>query len=178
MTFRKKVLKSSLILAGLIISFFFVIFVIRFFSIAKIDDVNPYRLCEEKYLAKSDILMIVPFSANLSIASNDSWCSYILSLNKTIGMHGVYHTEKEFLYPRNEEYIRKGMEEFKKCFGFYPSIFEAPELVLSEENEAVLNSLNFTIINSYWNLFHKIYHCTDFDKKSWLVKQNNLNDIL
>jgi predicted deacetylase len=71
-----------------------------------------------------------------------------------------------------------GMDEFKKCFGFYPDIFCAPELKLSEENEEILKKMNFTIITRLGYITHKVYHCTDYEMKSWLVRLNNLNKII
>ena len=99
------------------------------------DDLTPGIKCESELLNKTDVFMVIPFYNKLSLTRNMSWCKQILSMNKTLGMHGVYHTYKEFNETRNESYIKKGMEEFKKCFGFYPKIFEAPQLVLNDENK-------------------------------------------
>jgi predicted deacetylase len=144
----------------------------------QIDDVRPNRLCENDLVNSSSVLMVIPMFENRSIAENRSWCEQILMLNKTLGMHGVYHTEKEFSEVRDENYVKTGMEEFRKCFGFYPSVFEAPQLSLSNENEKLLKSLNFTILHRFHYLTHKVYHCTDYEKKSWLMLLNTLNKII
>ena len=78
--------------AGLVILFIIIIlFLIRFLSPREIDDVTPGIQCDESLLSKSDVLWVIPAFDNKSIAENRSWCNYILSLNKTLGMHGVYH---------------------------------------------------------------------------------------
>ena len=161
-----------------IILILLLIFIIRLVSPSQIDDVNPQRLCEEKYLEKSDILFVIPLLYNESISDNETWCESIKELNKTIGMHGTYHDGKEFSRIISEEEMLKGMEEFKKCFGFYPELFESPELSISKENEELLKKLNLTILKRSNYVFHKAYHCTDYEKKSWLVKLNYFNNLI
>jgi len=172
----RKGIKTILILALIIVVF--ILIAIRLILPMQLDDVNPSRLCDERLLNKSSVLMVIPLLGNQSIAENPGWCEHIKSLNKTIGMHGVYHTEKEFRYANNEEDIRRGMEEFNQCFGFYPTIFKAPQLSLSKKNEEILREMNFTIIKLQNQIIHKTYHCTDYEKKSWLVKLNYLNDFI
>lgn len=150
----------------------------RLTSPRQMDDVNPERYCDGKYLEKSDILFVIPMLYNKSIAENEDWCEQIKVLNKTLGMHGVYHDGKEFSRTVEIEEILYGMEEFRKCFGYYPELFEAPELSLSEENEELLKEMNLTIFRKSNYVFHKAYHCTDYEKKSWLVKLNYLNSLI
>ncbi len=172
-------IKIAIILFSAIIALMLIDFIIiRLILPSQIDDVTPSRLCDERLLDKSEVLMVIPLRENQSIADNPVWCEHIKELNKTIGMHGVYHTEKEFMHARDKDYIRIGMEEFYKCFGFYPNIFEAPQFSLSEDNEKTLREMNFTILKSLRQITHKVYHCTDYEKKSWLVKLNYLNKII
>ncbi len=146
---------------------FFIIFLALFILLLRIllpsqlDDVHPDIACEESLMLASDSLMIIPLYRNNSIAENQEWCKYILSLNKTLAMHGVYHSYMEFGQLIGEEEIRLGMNEFKKCFGFYPEIFEAPQLELNKENEGLLRNMGFKIRKSFFNMFHKVYHCSD-----------------
>jgi len=170
--FVYRILFLTIILLMIILIF------IRNISPRQIDDVNPNRLCEEIYADRSQVLMIVPLLDNISIADNKHWCEYILRLNKSLGMHGVYHTPEEFNELRNDSYILLGMEEFKKCFGFYPTIFEAPELVLNRENRDLLRDRGFEVRGRTFNVFHKVYHCVDFDKNSYLVKLNKFIDLV
>ena len=69
-----------------------VLFLIRFFSHRELDDVTPGIQCDDSLLKKSDVLWIIPDFNNTSVANDKSWCDYIISLNKTLGMHGVYHS--------------------------------------------------------------------------------------
>lgn len=152
------------ILAGL--------FLIRFFSEVQLDDVNPQRLCEQSFLQESDVLIVIPILNNISIAENKTWCNEILGLNKTLGMHGVFHSSGEFNILRNESYILEGINEFEKCFGYAPIIFEAPELKLSSENKNILISMGFEVRRHRYELLHKVYHCSDYEKTSYLVRLN------
>lgn len=143
----------------------------------QIDDVRPGRLCGEELLSDSSVLMVIPIFENHSIAENKTWCEGILALNKSIGMHGVYHTPEEFLIARDGNYVNSGIEEFNKCFGFYPKIFSAPEIKLSGANKNLISAMNLTIHGLPYYTTHRVYHCTDFQKKSFLVNLNWLNRI-
>ncbi len=150
------------------------LWLIRFISEKQIDDVNYLIDCkaDSRYLDKSEVLMVIPIYQNQSIANFVGWCNDIRSLNKTLGMHGVYHTYQEFLIPRNESYVLTGMNEFKKCFGYYPQYFEAPQVAMSLENIKLIASLNMTYRGYSYNLFHEVYHCSDSGKFS-----NKIMDI-
>jgi len=152
----------------------FVLILVRAFSPVQMDDVNPQRFCQQKFLEKSDVLMVIPLLNNISIAENKTWCKSILDLNKTLGMHGVFHTPSEFSQLREESYVNQGREEFRKCFGYSPVIFEAPELKLSSENNKLLGSLGFEVRRYSYELFHKVYHCVDYEQTSYLVRLNRI----
>ena len=145
---------------------FFIIILFRNINSRQIDDFSPLISCESGIITKSDVLMVIPIFKGVSIADNITWCQQTLALNKTLGLHGVYHTFNEFNYPRDVNYINRGREEFKKCFGFYPKIFEAPQVAISKENKEILESLNLTVLGYGYNLFHKVYHCSDTGKYS------------
>ncbi len=140
---------------------FVLLFLIRTISQKEIDDVHPAIPCEQRYLEESDILWIIPLYNNVSIAQNKTWCASISSLNKTIGMHGVYHKYEEFSATRDKDYLDIGIDAFKQCFGHKPSVFKAPQLVLSEENKAFLKEQNLTIHGKIGQMMHKVYHCND-----------------
>lgn len=151
-----------LIILGIAIVFLIADFILaRALWARQVDDFSPQIYCEKEIIEKSEILMVIPLYNNISIAKNKSWCDEIIAMNKTLGMHGVYHTFQEFLEIRDEDYIKNGMREFKKCFGFYPTLFEAPQLALSKDNEVRLGSLNMSINHHSFNFFHKVYHCSD-----------------
>jgi predicted deacetylase len=162
----RKIIKILMVFAmGMLILGIFILF-IRKISLKQLDDVSPEIDCENELIEKSETLMIIPFFENVSIAENKTWCNWILSLNKSLGMHGVYHSYREFLELREENYIFIGIEEFKKCFGVYPKIFEAPQVALSKENEKLLKKMSFEVRGSWFNIFHKVYHCSDAGKFS------------
>jgi len=132
----------------------------------QLDDVHPNIYCEYELMDKSEILMIIPIFENVSIAENKTWCLWILSLNKTLGMHGVYHSYNEFNNLIEEDYVERGIREFKKCFGYSPKVFEAPQLELSKENRDLLVNMGFIIRGEFYSAFHKVYHCSDTGKFS------------
>jgi len=148
--------------------FFFIlsVFLIRAFSERQIDDVSPLFNCNDGLLRKSDVFAVVPLYQNVSIAGNKTWCNYILSLNKTLIMHGVYHSYREFKGNASREEVVLGMETFKECFGFYPKIFEAPQLAISWQNKAMIKSFGMKLRGYPYNYFHKVYHCNDGGKYS------------
>lgn len=161
----------------IILALFFILLIlilVRTFSEVQLDDVNPQRFCQQEFLEKSDVLMIIPLLNNISIAENKTWCKEILELNKTLGMHGVFHTPGEFNQLRTENYVDLGVDEFRKCFGYLPVIFEAPELKLSSENNKLLNSLGLKVRQYRYEIFHKVYHCVDYEQTSYLVRLNRI----
>ena len=147
----------------LLILFIFIIgfHLIRTFNLKEIDDVSPKIYCENSYLNKADTLWVIPQFNNSIISENKTWCENILKLNKTIGMHGITHSYHEFMSNINESDFITARENFKKCFGYEPIIFKAPNLALSNENRDLIKKYNMTI-KSYFNQnIHKVYHCND-----------------
>ena len=162
----KKSSKIILIVCILI----FLLFLTRLISPREIDDVSPEILCEQKYLEKSDILWIIPKFKNKSISENKGWCNYILSLNKTLGLHGVYHEFEEFKTDRNEKYLQEGIDIFENCFGFKPEMFKPPQLKISDENKKLINEKEIKIKTGTNQLLHKVYHCSNTGKfKNWII---------
>lgn len=150
-----------IVLLVIILSFILFVYFYRFFAVKEIDDVTPEIACESKLLEKSDVLWVIPIFDNRSIAEDKAWCESILALNKTLGLHGVYHTYREFGQPRNQEYIDSGIDAFEECFGFKPEMFKAPQLYLSKENENTLENMGLVVKNKLNQLMHKVYHCSD-----------------
>jgi predicted deacetylase len=124
----------------------------------QLDDVHPQMNCEEKYIQKGDVLMIMPLWQNDSIANYPDWCKEILSYNKTLGLHGIYHTYNEFLGKISEEELKLAIDEFEKCFGKSPELFEPPQWKISSENR-VLVERYLPVTNDLQGIFHKTYHC-------------------
>ncbi len=132
---------------------------IRLLSSKEIDDVTPAFFCTEELLEKSDILFVIPKFNNNSISENKEWCEYILSLNKTLGLHGVYHEYREFKTDRNQDYLQQGIDEFKECFGYEPEIFKPPQLKISKANKKLIKENNMRLKTVPNKIIHKIYHC-------------------
>ncbi len=148
-----------------IIIFFIILlvlfFLVRLISQKEIDDVHPAIPCEQEYLKKSDVLWVIPLYNNESIAQNKTWCASINAMNKTVGMHGVYHTYQEFLTIKDRTYLEEGVTAFEQCFGYKPSAFKAPQLALSKENKDLIKEKNWKIHGKIRQAIHKVYHCND-----------------
>src|SRR3989344_5060566 len=119
----KKGIKIFLII---ILIFILIWFFIRLISSREIDDVTPGISCEDekKYLEKSEYLWVIPNFQGNKISENTEWCEEILSLNKTLGMHGIKHTYREFKRENiSQEELEEGIKIFEDCFGYKPEIF-------------------------------------------------------
>lgn len=134
---------------------------VRFLGHTELDDVHPEIQCDEDLYEKSDVIWVVPLYESKSIAENEEWCSYILDMNKTIGLHGVRHNHMEFDRDVDESYLYFGISAFEECFGFKPEIFKAPYLAISETNENLVEDFGMKIKGRLNQITHKVYHCSD-----------------
>jgi len=161
-------MKTTLIICSLI-SILLIFILIRNILPKHLDDVSPEILCKEELLKKADILFIIPKFNNKSIAENKEWCQKILSLNKTLAMHGIQHTHNEFLTNRNEEYIQEGAKIFEQCFGFPPKEFKPSQLAISPNNKKLIKQ-NYRLHTLLAQILHKSYHCNDTGMfPNWLI---------
>jgi hypothetical protein len=155
-----KILKILLFLVGFFLLTLLSIGAIRFFSEKQLDDVTPGIQCSEDLMKKVDAYYIIPNFNTSKISENKSWCNYILSLNKSLRLHGNIHTFNEFAEDRDEEYAKEAMEIFKKCFNQGATRFKAPQLNITKKNKAIVKGL--MDYDGFFNqLFHKVYHCND-----------------
>jgi predicted deacetylase len=143
----------------ILIMILLVFFVIRAASPRQLDDLSPGIPCASDLVEKSDVLWVIPKFDNVSI--DKDWCDYVLGLNKTIGMHGVYHTYNEFGTERNREYLDAGIEIFENCFGFKPEMFKPPQLKILSANKRMIENEGLKVEGSFNQLTHKVYHCSD-----------------
>lgn len=128
----------------------------------EIDDITPAISCGQKYIDKADILWVIPYFNNKPISENKEWCEKILSLNKTLGLHGIHHSPyQEFKQNITEEELINALNEFETCFGAKPKLFKAPQLALSSENKKLLEKYNLKIRGRTNQVLHKVYHCGD-----------------
>jgi len=150
----------------LIIILLITLFLIRLFSHREVDDISPQIPCSADIIKKSGVLWVIPEFNGIPISQNKSWCNYIISLNKTLGMHGIKHKYNEFAGNISEQELIRGMQEFEICFNQKPKLFKAPQLELSKENKILLEKNNL-VVKWYFNqLTHKVYHCNNGDKFS------------
>lgn len=150
-----------LLVIGIVLVLVVILFIIRRVSHTEIDDVSPGITCSDELLQKSDVLWVIPDFENKSISEDKEWCGKIKSLNKQIGLHGVYHTYNEFANDRDKEYLQKGIDDFTECFGKKPEIFKAPQLELSKKNKKMIEENGLNVRGKINQLFHKVYHCND-----------------
>ncbi len=163
--------KIALYLFLCIVVLFFALWAVRLFSHTELDDVSPGIKCDSSLLKNSDVLWVIPDFNGSAISENKSWCEYILGLNKTLGLHGVYHTYREFAFLRNESYVYEGESMFRKCFGFSPKIFKAPQLALNSENENMLEREGYNVKGIFNQITHKVYHCNDGGRfPNWIIR--------
>lgn len=146
---------------GIIIGLILILFFVRFFSHREVDDVSPGIKCDEKLMEKADVLWVIPKFEGKNIIGDKEWCSGILAMNKKLGLHGVYHSYKEFNEDRSEEYLAEGVSEFEKCFGYKPREFKAPQLAISGNNVKIVESRGLEVKGWINQITHKVYHCDD-----------------
>ncbi len=155
-------MKKSGVIVLVIISLVIIILIIRLINPRELDDVSPEIPCPELEKYNPDILYVIPFYNNKPISENKTWCSYILSLNKTFAMHGVYHEYREFLYQNiSQEELEKGINEFEECFVYKPIMFKPPQLKISEENKKLIKENNLKLRTEFNQITHKTYHCNN-----------------
>ena len=155
-----------IIFASLIVT----IFLIRLVNQVQLDDLTPGIPCEKKLIEKADVLWVIPDFENNSIYENKTWCNEIISMNKTIGMHGIHHSYREFGKNITKDEVQNGMEIFKSCFGFYPTMFKPPQLAISNEEKKVIKDAEMELLLWGNQLTHKVYHCNDSDRvKNWMI---------
>lgn len=161
---KKKIIKIIFLILLIILYLILSLFFIRQISPREIDDVSPSIECSNKLINKVDILWVIPKFQNKSISEDKEWCNYILSLNKTIGMHGVTHEYNEFGTDRSQEYIREGIKIFEECFGFKPTMFKPPQIVINSNNKQLIKDNNMKLKFYFNEIIHKVYHCSDTGK--------------
>ena len=162
----KKKRSKFLLIFLIIFLIIFSLLLIRAFNPREIDDLHSSMHCEEDLILESDILWVIPKLNNNSISEDKEWCAYILSLNKTLGMHGVTHEFEEFLIERDQEYIQEGIDIFEGCFKFKPQFFKPPQLKISKQNKQLIKNNSLILKNILNQVFKRVYHCGDFGRFS------------
>jgi hypothetical protein len=135
------------------------VFFIRLFSDRQLDDLSPGIPCDEELIRSSDVLYVIPAFDGKNISSDLEWCKYVLSFEKELAMHGVFHTYNEFGEYRNETYVFDGSSIFEDCFGYSPERFKPPQVAWTRENNWMMGY--FDVDLDFNQVFHKAYHCND-----------------
>jgi len=165
----KKVIKKtiliirSILLAILIL--LIILILIRLVTPTEIDDVSPGIPCPEIEIYNPDVLYIIPDYNDHPLSFYPEWCRYILSLDKSLSLHGITHTYREFLYLNiSQEELDYGISEFESCFGYEPEMFKPPQLAISPENKQLIKQNNLEFRTLFNQITHKVYHCNDSDR--------------
>jgi len=155
-------MKKIKIIILLVISLIAIIFLIRLLNPTEIDDVSPEISCPEIEKYNPDILYVIPNFEGNPISKNISFCKEILLLNKTLALHGINHTHREFLYENiSQENLDFAISEFQKCFNQTPEKFKPPHLQISSENKKLIQENNLNLKTWFNQGTHKVYHCND-----------------
>ena len=150
----------------IILSLIIILFFIRLTSPKQMDDVSPEISCPEIEKYNPSVLYVIPNYDNKPISENKEWCDYILSLNKSLELHGINHQPyRKFLYQDiSQGQLDFAINEFETCFNQTPEKFKPPQLKISKENKKLIKENNLNLKNWFNQLTHKVYHCDDKDK--------------
>lgn len=155
-------MKKIKIIVLTIVSLIAIIFLIRFLNPTEIDDVSPEIPCPEIEKYNPNILYVTPNFMNIPISENIEFCKEILSLNKTLALHGINHTYREFLYENiSQKNLNFAISEFQKCFNQTPKIFKPSHLQISKTNKKLIKENNLELKTWFNQGTHKVYHCNN-----------------
>jgi len=165
-------MKKIKIIILLVISLIAIIFLIRLLNPTEIDDVSPEISCPEIEKYNPDILYVIPNFERIPISENKTFCNKILLLNKTLALHGINHTYKEFLYENiSQENLDFAISEFQKCFNQTPEKFKPPHLQISSENKKLIKENNLDLKTWFNQGTHKVYHCNGSGiLPNWMIR--------
>ena len=132
---------------------------VRYFSHEELDDVHPrVQSTNDPLLRRSKWLWVMPLYMNDPISKHPNWVKRIKRTGKKIGLHGVRHTFNEFGHDLPEDYIKKGIDEFTKAFGYPPKHFKAPKLSLTPHNRRIIEKYGMEIKGRLNQLLHQAHH--------------------
>jgi predicted deacetylase len=155
-------MKKIKIIILAIVSLVAIIFLIRLLNPTEIDDISPGIPCPEIEQYNPDNLYVIPNFAGIPLSENTEFCKEILSLNKTLALHGINHTYREFLYENiSQENLNFAISEFEKCFNQTPKIFKPSHLQISKTNKKIIKENNLELKTWFNQGTHKVYHCNN-----------------
>lgn len=134
-------------------------FLVRLFSRKELDDVHPrIQDIHHPLVKNSKWLWVMPLYMDDPISNHPQWVAELKASGKIIGLHGVKHTYNEFKYDLPEDYIKRGIDEFTKAFGYAPKYFKAPKLALSKANAEIIKKYGMEIKGVFNQLIHHAQH--------------------
>ena len=146
------------IILGVLAIIFIIIFVV-YLQPEELDDVHPWIMnTNDPLIRKSTWLWVIPLYMDEPISNHPEWVLRLKKSGKKIGMHGVRHTKNEFSIDRTDEYINKGVNEFIKAFGYYPTHFKAPSLLITNTNAKKIRERGIKIRNWLYQRTRRVYH--------------------
>jgi len=157
---KKNITLISIFIIKVLLILILSLFLTRALLPKQLDDVSPEIQCDKELLEKADVFYVVPKYNNVSISDNKAWCNEILSMNKKLALHGVYHTYREFITDRDDKYLQEGIDIFEACFNKKPEIFKSPQIMISKNNKELIKQ-KMKIDLKLNQVFHKVYHCED-----------------
>jgi len=159
---KKRGKRSGKTILLIIIGILICLSVMRVLNPTEIDDVSPGINCPEIEKYNPDVLYVIPNYENHAISNDTKWCEDILSLNKTLALHGITHTYREFSYKNiTQEELSFGISEFEKCFNKTPEMFKPPQIKINKENRNLISKNNLKLNTAVNQITRKVYHCND-----------------
>lgn len=134
---------ALILLCLLIIPIFF-----RLVLPSQLINVTPQKTCKN-LINKAKFIWITPIENGKKISENKTWCSNLLLKPQKI--QGI------FLKSNDKDVLEKNIEEFFKCFSYYPKYFKG-----SINKEDLIEKLpNAIIVGPWFDLFHQTYSCNN-----------------
>lgn len=127
----------------------------------ELDDVHPLIKMKPSTYDQAQWLWVIPLYNNDPISNYPEWIQKLKTSGKKIGMHGVKHTLAEFDKKLSNEYIEEGIKEFEKAFGYTPTHFKAPKLMLHEYNQKYIEKRGIKIRNRFDQIVNRVLHTED-----------------
>lgn len=133
--------------------------IIRAVSPEELDDVHPrIQDVDDPLVNRSKWLWVMPLYMNDPISNHPEWVAQLKATGKNLGLHGVEHTYDEFGHDLPEAYIKRGIDEFTKAFGYAPRHFKAPKLSLTPNNAAIIRKHGMEIKGRLNQFLRRAFH--------------------
>lgn len=153
-----------LLLIGIVIGI--IIVVSRECSPREIDDIHQQIPCKQDLMDDATWLWVIPLYNNVPVSQDKAFCQKLLNSGKKLGMHGVKHTFAEFSKDITKEYLEEGMRVFEEAFGYKPTHFKPPKMMVTEHNMKLIKDSGMILHTRFQQFIHKVYHCEDHGRNN------------